>query len=433
MENRKESDNKRKVLMLISAVIVALFFVVFALYKIFVTPKVIVGLALNNAKNNIIQSVDFFTDMDEKDVVQRIMKKGGKTEMDITVSKSAFFEGINASVVSNSDLKSTVTEINLYSKFKIDVYKDKEHLLINTPIPGGNFEVKLDNMDEEISNSVFRDDVIKSDEAMMASGVVSFVSGGLNNINKLDEIKNIIMDIDIEKGKSENILIGSKTQKANVYIAHLKSEDMDKIISMLKAYCEDKLGIRKKYLEKVLNGLSTDCDVKFKIKNFKLYEINIETPDNKERTISFTGEKNMFDNIIYYENGDVKNAVRRHHNRRGNMITEKITIGDDIGLNVKKTNRDMEIQIGSDDKTFIINASGKKIGDNCISYDTIDFGLEDKFIIMAQNVNFYEKYDEDFSFGKARHYINLFKIGEREWNTTSRFITESINKIKNLF
>lgn len=411
----------KKVIIIICACVAILAGVLFGMYKIFVTPKVIVGLALNNAKEGITKSTEFFIDSDEKELIQRIRKNGGKTEMNITVSESSFLEGASAEITSNSDGTCAVTEIKFNDYLTLETYKDAERILINTPLFSGGFEVKLDDIEEAIVNSIFKDKIVSSPSAMASSAVLAFMAGDAEV--DFDMLKSIASGTDIKKSGKATVIIGSETKKADEYTAHIASEDMDRIINILKAYGKE-LGIEEADMENSLQSIRTDCDIAFKIKNFELYEICITTAES-EKTIAFTGDKNQFDTIVYYENDDTKNAVRRYHDQRGNNITEEITVGEKTVLSIDKNIDKTEVRVGSGEYPFVISVSGKNVGDHSLSYQNLEFGLEDRFMITS-DLYVSEDYDADFAFDKSGEYIDLFSITQDAWSAVSGVLTQGI-------
>ncbi len=423
--------DKKKTLLVICACIVLFFGVLFGLYKIIVTPKVIVGLALNNAMEDIAKTTDFFVDSDEKEVVERVIKNGGSLTMNSTVLKSKYIEGAEATITSNSDGVCSVTEIEFNEYLKIETYKDAERILVSTPLFGGGFEIKLEDLEGAIENSVFRDKTEASPETMAASAVVAYISEGVSAekfySHNMEELQAITDSVKVEKNGKSSVMTGSKTKKADEYTVHLSRDDMDSIVAMLKAYVTG-FGIDEANAEAVLSSLVDECDIVFKIKNLELYEICINT-SGTERVIAFTGTGNRFDSIFYYENDDIENAVKRYHDRRGNNITEKISVGDKTVLFVERGKDKTDIRIGSGSNPFVISASGKNVGDYYFSYRSFEFGIEDRFIITS-DLYVSEDYDEEFSFDKSGEYIDLFGMTESDWKAVSGVLLSGINLFK---
>lgn len=434
MENRKtygKTDRKKKILFAAGLLIAGLLVLAFVLYKIFVTPKVVVGLALNNAKKDLTQSMEYFVDENEKEIIQYIRKNGGKTEMDFEISKSGILEGVQASVVSNSDGRCSVSEINFNSLFSVETYKDNEQLLINTPIPGGHFKIEFENIDEEAKKSVFGDKIFSSPETVASPGVLALVTGEIGtedffgrNYNELKKIK-----YDVKKSGTGKVLIGNKTERADIYTVHIEKKDMERLVGLIKKYCAE-FGIQENTVGKVLKGMNSDCDVEFKIRNFRIYEVKLRLSESTVKTAAFTGEENSFDSIVCYENDDIKNALRRHHEKSGNKISEEITLGDNLLFSFEKELNNTELCIGSGKNPFVIRTNGKNIGNNYIEYDDLEFGIEDKFMISSR-IRLSKEYDEDFSFAKADKYIPIFGVSEREWNALSGFAGGVADTLKN--
>ncbi len=417
-------ENLKKVVIIICICAAIVAAMLFGLYKIFVTPEVIVGLALNNAIEDIAKSTDFFANTDEKEVVQRVMKNGGKAEMNISISESALLDGVSAQVTSNSDGSCAVTEINVNEYLTLMAYKDDERILINTPLFNGGFEIQTENMETAIADSVFADKIVASPETLAAPTVIRYITGGAG-IAGLDikELKAVADNIEIKRSGRGSVLTGGKTRKADEYTAHITSDDMGIIIDVLKKYGKE-YRITEADMENILQGLRTDCDVTFKIRSFELYEVCIATPEGK-KTISFTGEKNQFDNMTYYENDDLKNSVKRYHDRRGNNITETITVGDKTVLSIDTNIDKTEIRIGSGENPFVMFISGKNAGDYYVSCQSLEFGLEDRFMITS-DLYLTEVYDEDFAFDKSGEYVNLFTITQDAWAAVSGVLMEGV-------
>lgn len=391
----------------------------FTLYKCFVTPERILQLAFIQTGKNITQSFDIFS-INEKELIDDMRERGLRTELSFTAENIPLIDGKEISVTSDSDTVCSVTEFDM-NGVSLLAYKDKERLLINTPLFDGGFEIPMAELSKEWNESIFKDIIEVSQQYTGKNALSDFVRGKFEFGVYAQPISAIFSDITeknpVEKKGSTVVMTGSKTRYANAYTIKVTKEDAERFLLAVPA--DYAAGVenspeRTKEIQKYFKSLADDYEITIKVLKNEIREIEIKNSDGETKTIALKGEKNPFDIIEFYKNGDTKSSVRRVHTRSGGSVYEKIYLSDKEIFSLENNANDIKLRFDNDIVNIDMNAYGKNVTEDSIYLSDIELSINETFNISGQCM-VSEKYDRDFSFEKSGRYINILDISEEEW------------------
>lgn len=418
----------------------------FGVYKYFVTPNRTLMLSLLNMRSDIEKSFNYISD-DEKEIFEDITESGGKLELNAELEKLSYLENVPVNLTMNSDKSCTVTSINLYDKFNIDVYKDKTQLLINTPLfSSGGFSIPVAGFKNAWNSSIFKDMWTVSQTYATGDILLDFAKGNLSlkgfYSSQADNFMPLINNIEVKKDGTSKVMIEDKTKNSKRYTAHISKSDVDafitcftdffaqtpygkqKLESFASAYGISQEEAVSKIFEKLFSN-TTDFDITFKICDNKIREIFVELADGRTYTVAFSGGNNVFDTVSYYKDGDVSNAVKRVKNKSHNTASDTISIAGKNVLALNTSDNGFDFKLDSDYASLTIEASGKQENDYSISFDDISININD-LIVLNGSCLITEDYDENFSFNKSGEYVNLLGISQQEWEQISSSILKAL-------
>lgn len=440
------SSKLKTILMIICASILVIGAGLFGVYKYFVTPDKLVMLSMLNMRGDFEKTFNYISE-DEKEIFSYISENGGKFSLDAKIEELSYLTDVPVSLTVNSDKTSTVTSIDLYDSFGIDVYKDSSQILINTPLFGsGGFSIPVSNFANEWNSSIFKDMFSVSSEYAAADILLDIAKGNINAKGFISansgELLSMAKSIDIKKDGTSKVVVGDKTKNAKRYKAHITKDQADtfisrfseyfasteygrqKISALASAYGISEDEARSKIFESVMSA-SSDFDVIFKIYKNKIREIYVEQSSDKNYTLAFSGETNVFDVISYYKNGDIENEIKRSRNRTNERVSDTVSVSGKDLISFESSGGNISFKLDSDYLSAQIDASGKNVTDYAISFDSISININD-LIALNGSCELAEDYDEDFSFSKSGDYVDLLSVSQAEWEQISGTILKAL-------
>ncbi|MGN0164141.1 MAG: hypothetical protein ACI4EA_11275 [Candidatus Ornithomonoglobus sp.] len=403
----------------------------YGIYRHFVTPEKIVALSLINAKNDAEKTFKYFDD-DEKEIFEDFLDDGGKLEADFTVSDSAVLSGMSFSVRSNSDGKCTISEIGLENGMTLEAYKDRERLYVNMPIFSGGFEIPVADFAEKWNASIFKDIVtIPESNPVKAYKLIDDKKENIvrNIYSQASEVTDIRDTFNISEAGGAKVIVNGKTKQAKEYEMYLTKACYDGLtdifIESISGNPEDEKTVE--YIKSVLQKNTEDNVIRLRLIGTQLREIETEgVTSNTKNTIAFRGAGNPFDEIIYYKNDDVQNAVRRVHNSSSGRLSENIYFGESGSLTFEEGSSMIKAKLSLDGWNASFNAYGKKVTDDKVAYDNAELAV-DGICTLSGSFSVSDEYDRDFSFNKSGQYVNLLEIGQDEWEAVTDTLLKGIS------
>lgn len=400
------------------------------IYKHFVTPDKIVALSLINAKKDAEKTFKYFDD-DEKEIFEDFLEDGGKTEADFTVTDSAVLNGMSFSVRSNSDRSCTVSELELENGMKIEAYKDSEKMYINMPVFAGGFEIPVADFAGKWNTSIFRDiAAMPEGSAVKAYKLINDRKEAIIRgiYSQYSEITDSEGGIGVSAGGSTNVIVNGKTKRAKEYEIYLTKSCYDRfsdiLIESISGNSEDEKTIE--YIKSVLQKNTEDNLIKLRIIGTELREIETEgITSHTKNTIAFRGAGNPFDEIIYYKNDDVQNAIRRVHYSDSGKLSENIYFGETGSFAFEESSSMIKAKLTLDGWNVSFNAYGKTVTDDTVVYQNAELVVDD-ICTLSGSFSVSDEYDEDFSFNKSGQYVNLLEIGQDEWEAVTGTLLKGI-------
>lgn len=418
--------------------------VLFGVYKYFVTPQRIVLLSLMDVKEEIENS---FSYMDEGGIkeIRDYFEEGGKIESELEMSDSVFNDGVNISFSANSDENCTVSDVKFNDKFEFEIYKDSSQIYINTPLFSGGFSIPVNSFYQEWNRSVFKDMAALPDTYGLSGVIYDFISGNYDAEDFAKscgkDIAALAGEIKVEKTGTAAVMEGSRKKRAGEYTAELTKEQAEQFMELLTEYI-NKSGYGSKKLEDIaaasgitkdealanleseLKSAASDMDIIFKIDGMQLRELVVNIGTNSY-TAAFEGEKNQFDMISLYINGDTQNAWRRVKSSGNGTFTDKITKGGTTYFTFENNTDGFDIRLDYDGINIYIDAHSMKELGNVTEFDGFEIGLEG-IVTLTGCLKVYDEYDEDFSFSKSGDYVDILSIGSEEWQIVSETFVKGL-------
>ena len=405
----------RNVLIVIGGLLAALLLVFFVLYKIFVTPQVKFQLALNNAAEDLSESFDIFTDDDEEDLIEYVLKSGGKSTYNMTLTKSPLFEGSSAVLTTEGNADESVSKLEFNSLISLDIYADKSNVLINLPVFDGGLKIP------------YGESLALSDSDM--TGLYGFLT--LNNIDsdffksKKPELVDFIMQADIKKNGSDKVKVGDSTKKADVYEIKLTEDDMIKLSQIIESYLSAKQTESDTEILNTLTEFAKNNTIYLKIRNYNLYEIGITGKDN--HTVSFSAGANQFNSITYSVNGTAQ--ITREKTSDKDSLTDVITLNGKQLLSLKREDGESSLAYDNGKTKVIINATGMNVSKDRLSYDNVKFSFGDNFVISGEYSLRKRTETTALNFSNTGKYLDVSNLVPDEWAGISDTITDLFENI----
>lgn len=420
----------------------------FCIYKHFVTPQRIVLLSCMNLKDDIDSAFDYLNE-DEYGIIDDYVSDGGKITTDLTVTGESALKGMDLSISSNRDEQCTVTDISLYDKLNFSVYKDSSSILINTPLFSGGFSLPVYNFISEWNDSIFGSMLPIQEGSGFETSAMNFITGGYDISEFVnfggDDLKNILSSIEIKKNGKAAVMVDRNTKKATEYTLSVDEDKAKAILELFANYAAEKSneeieafaadnGISKDdAVEEFKNGIvsmARSTELKFRIDNLTLRELSVVT-DEYEYTLALSGEKNPFDSMAFYKDGDVQNAIRRSVSGNNGVFRDSISMGDTTVFTIDSKADSTDIRLNYDGITADISAYGKTLTEDTISFENIEMHLND-MVTLEGSFSISDVYDSDFSFNKSGEYIDILNIGEDEWKAVSGTVIKALELLNPL-
>ena len=394
----------------------------FGLYRYFVTPERIIQLAFIQSGKNIEDTSDIFT-VKEKELFDDILQNGSKTELSFTTENIPLIDGKQISVTTETDTVCSVTEIDA-GKLRLTTFKDKERILVNTSLFGGGFEIPTAEFAKEWNESIFKDIIKISPQYSGKNAISDFAKGKFDFAIYQHPISVIFNDITeknpVEKKGKSAVMSGSKVKKADTYVIKVTKEDAERFLMAVPADYAVACGAenspeKTKQIQQYFKSLADDYEITVKIHNKEIRETEIKNSNGETATIAMKGEKNPFDVIELYKNGDSKNSVRRVHTEPGGSVCEKLYVSDREVFSFENNVNDVKMRFDNDIVNIDLNIYGKRVTEDSIYLSDIQLSVNDTFNISGEGM-LSKNYDRDFSFEKTGQYINVLDISQEEWD-----------------
>lgn len=420
----------------------------FCVYKHFVTPERIVLLSCMNLKDDIDSAFDYLNE-DEYGIIDAYLSEGGKITTDLTVTGESALKGMDVSISSNRDEQCAVTDISLYDKLNFSVYKDSSSFLINTPLFGGGFSLPVYNFVSEWNGSIFGAMLPIKESSGFETLAMNFITGGYDISEFVnyggDDLKNILSGIEIKKNGKVSVMVDRNTKKASEYTLFIDEDKAKAIFELFANYAAEKsngeievfasdTGISKddavKEFKNGIISMARSTELRFRIDNLTLRELSVVT-DGHEYTLALSGEKNPFDSIAFYKDGDVQNAIRRSVSGSSGVFRDSVSKGDTTVFTIDSKADSADIRLNFDGITADISAYGKTVTDDAISFENVEMHFND-MVTLEGNFSISDVYDSDFSFNKSGEYIDILNIGEEEWEAVSGTVIKALELLSPL-
>lgn len=431
------SSRLKTVIICICAAAVVIAGALFGIYKYFVTPQRMVLLSLMDVKEELGESFSYLDESGFEDI-KDFFSEGGKLDSELVMTDSIFNDGMKVDFTANKDESCAVSELTFNDKFDFKIYKDSSQVYINTPLFDGGFKIPVRTFAQEWNSSIFKD-IVTLPQSYGAAGVIKdFVLGNYDAENFVKssgaDIKALAESIEIEKTGTAAVMEGSKTKRAAEYTAHITKQQAESFIDILLRYIE-KSGYGSQKLEAIaeasaltkdevvaaleneLKGFASDVDIVLKIDGTELREVVIKA-DGTDYTAAFEGEKNRFDMMSFYVNGDTQNAWRRVKSGNSSNTSDKISKGGTTYFTFETypDGFDMRLNYG-DTEAYIIAYDIKELG-AVTEVEGFKIGIEG-LMTLKGTLDIYDDYDEDFSFSKSGDYVDILSISSEEWQAVS--------------
>lgn len=395
----------------------------FGIYKHFVTPERVVALSLMNTYEELDGALDHI-DAADLGILKEYSENGGKLQLSGSTSDSMLFGGMPVELTVNSDGSCYVADVSLYDKVSFKLYKDGIQLLVNTPLFGGGFSLPVKDFAEKWNSSIFGNISQMPNEYDPSEIALKTLKGEYIFSEFIGsyggELKSVLGEINLEKGGKVNVMVNNDTKSADSYTAHIEKEQADKLVSAVVDYICKKDGNDEEQRQKITEALSVPDDgigVVFKVSDLKLREAEITIGENKY-TAAFTGESELFDDMIFYKNDDIKNAVRRSLSSSDSGFSDKVSVGDATVLTLEGSADGYDIRYNMDGITFDLSAHGKTGIERQLSFSDVTVNFND-LIELEGSLTVSDEYDSDFGFTKSGEYVDLLNITEEEWEAVS--------------
>ena len=431
------SSRLKTVIICLCAAAVVIAGALFGIYKYFVTPQRMVLLSLMDVKEELEESFSYLDEGSVEDI-KDFFSEGGKLDSELVITDSIFNDGMKVNFTANKDENSTVSELTFNDKFDFKTYKDSSQIYINTPLFGGGFKIPVRTFAQEWNSSIFKD-IVSLPDGYGAAGVLKdFAIGNYDAENFVkssgSEIMALAGMIEIEKTGSAAVMEGSKKKKASEYTAHITKQQAESFIDILLGYIE-KSGYGSQKLEEIaeasaltkeeaaavleneLKSFAYDMDIVLKIDGTELREVVIKA-DGADYTAAFEGEKNRFDMMSFYVNGDTQNAWRRVKSGKSGNTTDKISKGGTTYFTFEANSDGFDMRLNYDGIEAYVSAHSMKELGAVTEFEGFEIGV-DGLLTLKGTLDIYDDYDEDFSFSKSGDYVDILSISSEEWQAVS--------------
>ena len=423
------SKLKKIIIVSVCAAVAVIAAGLFGIYKYFVTPDRILQLTLINAKEDIERAFYVF-DEDEVEIIEDMAEDGGRIETEFTTENIPFTDKMNFNITTVSDKSRCVSEIDT-GDFSLAVYKDDNTCLINTPLFNGGFEIPIRDFAAQWNQSIFKDITTVSEDI----GTLDLVTGAIMGYakNSQPEIKKAFIEIlrdiseknSVEKTGKAAVMVGSETKNASVYTVKIDKTDSERfltdiaaelVISGLNSGAEKSNAIKGYF-----KGLADDYTLTFKATGTELREFEIKNSSDETVTFAFKGERNPFDIISFYRDGNTQDAFRitNTSNRQTSVIA-----ADKNGTELfKLENNPTSTKISLTSDIMAVEAVGydKAVYDDSITFGKASITINDTYKLSG-TLTLSENRGRSVDFEKSGQYINILDISEEEWG----IITESL-------
>ena len=220
-------------------------------------------------------------------------------------------------------------------------------------------------------------------------------------------------------------MTGSKTKNASVYTVKIDKTDSERfltdiaaelVISGLNSGAEKSTAVKEYF-----KGLADDYTLTFKATGTELREFETKNSSDETVTFAFKGERNPFDIISFYRDGDTQDAFRitNTSNRQTSVIA-----ADKNGTELfKLENNPTSTKISLTSDIMAVEAVGydKAVYDDSITFGKASITINDTYKLSG-TLTLSENRGRSVDFEKSGQYINILDISEEEWG----IITESL-------
>lgn len=408
----------------------------FGIYKHFVTPERIVALTMINAAKDAEKSLNFCIDEDEAEVISKVVKKGGKTELNFDVSNSLLFDGASFSITGMSNGRETVSKININDIITLDAYKNNEKILINLPLMGG-IEIPMNDFAKQWNSSIFKD-IITLPESGDSPAAVAGTAAGIIGLAYTDNeftaelgriVKKNLERNPIKKTGTKSVVAGNKSERAKVYRTRADKECVDEIKELVQRAAQSMIEKDNAQLAEQINeSLNGEYELEFAIDDFTLRELNIISDTGDVYTVALEGRGNVFSNVALYKNNDTGNAVRRTHIENSGGIVEEITAGQN-NFRLENSVTSMKAKLSADGWDTELTIAHKNVTDDSVSYSGVELNLGG-VCTLSGDITMTDEKAENLSFNIASNYINLLEISPNQWERLVDIILKGVGLFK---
>ncbi len=423
----------RNVLLVIGSSIAALLLVFFVLYKIFVTPQVKFQLALKNAAEDLSESFDIFTDDDEEDLIEYVLKSGGKSTYNMTLTKSPLFEGAALSLDTVGNAASSVTKLNFGNNMSLDMYKTDSEILINIPLYNGGLKIPLNTTPSDWDNSALKGAYDTFPHFKQTPIMKYFKDNDINcyeffKLNK-KALALWVRNIQATKEYKDSVNIGGKTKKADVYIFNITPNDADALSQIVLNYLERSGKTENGDIKALVSDFAHNNDILFKVRGSNIYGMEIVNSEGDDVTLEFSGKGNPFNTVSYYKNGDKASAMVRNRRRNSNKLIDTITQNDSEILRLERTKSLTSLKYNYGSSNIEITANDTDFDENALACSDLDVKIGDSFAASGRYTLTRRSKAEKVDFEKSGEYIDISTMPLPDWEAVSNSLSTIVSHI----
>ena len=423
----------RNVLIVIGGLLAALLLVFFVLYKIFVTPQVKFQLALNNAAEDFSESFEIFTDDDEEDLIEYVLKSGGKSTYNMTLTKSPLFEGAALSLDTVGNAASSVTKLNFGNNVSLDMHKTDSEILINVPLYNGGLKIPLNTAPSDWDNSAFKGAYDALPHFKQSPIMKYFKDNDINcyeffKVNK-KALALWVRNIQVTKEYRDSVNIGGKTKKADVYIFNITPNDADTLSQIVLNYLERSGKTENGDIKALVSDFAHNNDILLKVRGNNIYGMEIVNSEGDDITLEFSGKGNPFNTVSYYKNGDKASAIVRNRKKNSNKLIDTITQNDSEILRLERTKSLTSLKYNYGSSNIEITANDIDFDENSLVCSDLDVKIGDSFAVSGRYTLTRRSKAEKVDFEKSGEYIDISTMPLPDWEAVSNSLSTIVSHI----
>ena len=423
----------RNVLIVIGGLLAALLLVFFVLYKIFVTPQVKFQLALKNAAEDFSESFEIFTDDDEEDLIEYVLKSGGKSTYNMTLTKSPLFEGAALSLDTVGNAASSVTKLNFGNNVSLDMYKTDSEILVNIPLYNGGLKIPLNTEPSDWDNSAFKGAYDAFPHFKQSPIMKYFKDNDINcyeffKLNK-KALALWVRNIQVTKEYKDSVNIGGKTKKADVYIFNITPNDADALSQIVLNYLERSGKTENGDIKALVSDFAHNNDILLKVRGSNIYGMEIVNSEGDDVTLEFSGKGNPFNTVSYYKNGDKASAIVRNRKKNSNKLIDTITQNDSEILRLERTKSLTSLKYNYGSSNIEITANDTDFDENSLVCSDLDVKIGDSFAVSGRYTLTRRSKAEKVDFEKSGEYIDISTMPLPDWEAVSNSLSTIVSHI----